>query len=303
MIWLLLFMVALLVAAPFWAEARRPRMDQAARANAPGAFIALSRGITHFRWLGPSDGPVVVCVHGLTTPSFVYEPIADRLAREGYRILLYDLYGRGYSDRPKGVQDAAFFITQLEELLESQMVARDITLIGYSMGGAIVSAFAARAPERLRRLILLAPAGMGHELGPVARLVCNHDWLGKWIMMAFYGRSFRQALEAERRAQPNEAGMTDQQMRELDRRGFRAAVLQSMRGLLDHDQAEAHRAIARQGPATLAIWGAEDEVIPMAGKDKLAQWNPEARQRVIPGAGHALAYTHPDEVVQAICDP
>ncbi|WP_299847370.1 alpha/beta fold hydrolase [uncultured Roseovarius sp.] len=300
MIWGLLAILAVIIATPFVAEARRPRMDRATRANAPGEFANLSRGITHYHWIGPSDGPVAVCVHGLTTPSFVWEPIANGLADQGFRVLLYDLYGRGFSDRPKGPQDADFFVTQLHDLLQDQRVDGGITLLGYSMGGAIVPAFAARHPEMLRQLVLLAPAGMGHDLGPIARLVTNHNWLGTWLMMAFYGRSYRQALDAERDLPTAIDGIVDLQMAELDYRGFRPAVLSSMREMLDMELKAEHRKIGKTGPPVLVIWGREDEVIPISGLDKLAEWNPAAQQEVIDDAGHALAYTHNDQVLEAM---
>ena len=146
-------------------------MDAQARADAPGEFASLSNGITHYQFHGPVDGPLVVCVHGLTTPSFVYEGLAKRLMERGYRVLVYDHYGRGYSDRPKGDQDRAFFVSHLEELLEHLNIDTPFDLVGYSMGGWVVTAYAAIHPTTIKRLFLLAPAGMGHELGWTAKLV------------------------------------------------------------------------------------------------------------------------------------
>jgi pimeloyl-ACP methyl ester carboxylesterase len=301
MIWWLLAAAAAGVAvAPFLREALRPRMGATARARAPGAFATLSQGVTHYRWLGAAEGPVAVCVHGLTTPSFVWEGIARGLGRMGYRVLLYDLYGRGYSDRPRGAQDADFFVTQLEDLLDHQRVGDGVTLLGYSMGGAIATAFAARHAGRLQRLILLAPAGMKTDLGPVARLVVNHDWLGRWLMRAFYGRSFARAVEEERRLDSSVPDIVARQLAELHYRGFRRSVLASLRGILDADMEAAHRAVARTGLPVLAIWGREDAVIPISAMGRLAEWNRAARQEVIEDAGHAMAYTHTEEVLAII---
>ncbi len=302
MMWIALALLVALIAAPFLAEARRPKMNQAARASAPGEFASLPRGLTHYRWLGPEDGPIAVCVHGLTTPSFVWTPIAGGLAERGFRVLLYDLYGRGYSDRPRGAQDADFFVTQLEELLQDQKIEGKITLLGYSMGGAITAAFTARFPDRVRQLVLLAPLGMGHDLGPIARLVINHNRLGTWLMMALYGKSYRQALEGERGLPSAVDGIVDLQMAELNFRGFRPAVLSSTRNIVEEDMEERHRTICTADVPVLAIWGSDDEVIPVAGLDRLAEWNPDARQDVIDAAGHSLAYTHSDQVLDALRD-
>lgn len=285
---------------PFAAEALRPRMTRGRRKAAPGQFAALSQGVTHYRWLGAGEGPVAVCVHGLTTPSFVWGPVAEALGKMGYRVLIYDLYGRGFSDRPRGAQDSAFFIRQLDDLLEDQGIAGDVTLLGYSMGGAIASAFAARQAGRIRQLVLLAPAGLGHDLGPLADMAVKYDLFGRWMMLGFYGKSLRRATEAERGLPGPIANMVDLQIAETRMKGFAPAVLSSLRGMLDEDLETAHRSVAEAGVPVLAIWGEKDEIIPLSCRDTLAEWNPKARQEVVAGAGHTLTYTHVGAVMAAL---
>ena len=298
MIWGALALLALGVAAPVLHEAVKP--GTWGRAGAPGAFATLSRGRTHYRWQGPENGPVTVCVHGLTTPSFVWEGLMPGLAAAGHRMLTYDLYGRGYSDRPDGAQDAGFFVGQLEELLANQDVDGPVTLIGYSMGGAITSAFAARHPARVRELILIAPAGLGHDLGPVARRVAWGGPVGRWLMLAAFPLSFRRGCEAERALPSTVPGIVDRQQAELRWGGFVPSVARSVAGILAEDMGATHAAIARAGVPVRAIWGAGDSVIPLSRKARLAEINPGARQVVIEGAGHGLTYTHTDRVLAAI---
>lgn len=285
---------------PFAAEALRPRMNRARRQVAPGQFAKLSRGLTHYRWLGAEEGPVAVCVHGLTTPSFVWGPMAEGLGRMGYRVLVYDLFGRGFSDRPRGAQDSAFFTRQLDELLEDQGIAGEITLFGYSMGGAIATAFAAAQAGRIRQLVLLAPAGLGHDLGPIADLAVKYDLFGRWLTLGFYPRTLRRATQAERDLPSAIIGMVDMQIAETRLKGFAPAVLSSLRGILDEDLESAHRTVAGAGVPVLAIWGEADDIIPLGCRDTLAEWNPGARQEVIEGAGHTLTYTDTDAVMAAI---
>ena len=83
MIWWGLAALTLVVAAPVLREAARPRIDRAS-GRVPGAFATLSRGRTQYRWHGPEGGPVTVCVHGLTTPSFVWEGLVPGLVAEGH---------------------------------------------------------------------------------------------------------------------------------------------------------------------------------------------------------------------------
>ncbi|KZY43809.1 alpha/beta hydrolase [Roseovarius sp. HI0049] len=298
--WAVNAIVAAVAIWPFAIEALRPRMTRTRREVAPGQVTTLSQGVTHYQWFGPEKGPVAVCVHGLTTPSFVWGPVAEELVDMGYRVLTYDLYGRGFSDRPRGAQDSAFFLRQLDDLLEDQGVGGEITLIGYSMGGAIAASFAAEQAGRLRQLVLLAPAGLGHDLGPVADMAVKYNFLGRWMMLGFYAKSLRRATEAERGLPSRIDRMVDLQIAETRLKGFAPAVLSSLRGILDEDLEGAHRAIADAGLPVLAIWGEKDDIIPLTCKDTLADWNPQAKQEVIPDAGHALTYTHAEAVMAAM---
>ncbi|MCB4457145.1 alpha/beta fold hydrolase [Leisingera sp. McT4-56] len=301
MIWLLLLAAVLLIAAaPFLREHLRKPMDAQARQTAPGALAQLPSGCTHYRWTGPHRGPVAVCVHGLTTPSFVWNGIAKGLGAMGYRVLTYDLYGRGYSDRPEGPQDRAFFLTQLEELLEDQQVGGDFTLIGYSMGGAIATAFAAAHPDRLRELILLAPAGFGRSANRLTQIIRQVPGFGDWLMHALYPALHIRSTRAERSLPSSVPGIVKLQQQELGYRGFIPAVLASLRGILNEDFTEELRGLHQKGVPALAIWGQEDAVIPPTSAGRLAERARSVRQEEVAGAGHGLPYTHTEEVLEII---
>lgn len=300
MIWLLALAVLAIALAPFLRERLRKPMNAKARQTAPGALAQLPGGCTHYRWTGPLRGPVAVCVHGLTTPSFVWNGIAKGLGALGYRVLTYDLYGRGYSDRPAGPQDSAFFLTQLEELLADQEVGDDVTLIGYSMGGAIATAFAAAHPTRLRELILLAPAGFGRSDGRLIHIIRNVPVFGSWLMHAIYPALHIRSTQAERSLPSSVPGIIDLQQQELGYRGFVPAVLASLRGILNEDFTEELRSLHSKGVPALAIWGQEDAVIPPSSPGRLAERARSVRQEEIPGAGHGLPYTHTDQVLEII---
>jgi len=298
----LLILLVVILAVPFIAEARRKPMDAEARADATGEFATLSQGVTYFEWLGPTRGPVAVCVHGLTTPSFVWRGLARGLANFGFRVLIYDLYGRGYSDRVPGPQDKAFFLQQLNDLLEHQRVSGDITLLGYSMGGAIATAFAAAHPGRIRHLVLLAPAGMGVGAGRLTRFIARTPLIGDWLMLALFALRYRKTTEAERNLPSSVEGIVDLQQNELRFKGYVPAVLASMRGILAGQLKAQHKEIHRAGIPVLAIWGHEDKTIPLTAMGTLAQWSRDARQDVIDGAGHGLTYTHTDSVLASLSD-
>jgi len=291
-----------LVSWPLVCELRRTPLSNALRDTAPGQFADLTRGRTHYQWFGPEDGDVLVCVHGLTTPSFVWGGLIPDLVAMGYRVLTYDHYGRGFSDRPRGLQDNAFFTGHLTELLDHLEIGDDITLMGYSMGGSVSATWAADNPDRLRQLILLAPAGMGHDLGRTAELVARFPILGDWVFHMAYPKQFREGVARERGLPSAIPDIYDLQLQELHRRGFLRAVLSSLRGMLSQQLRREHQVVHQSKVPVTAIWGADDTVIPIGCKTTLEQWNPRSEQAVIAGAGHGLAYTHVNDVISAIKD-
>lgn len=299
MIWIALILLAV-IAAPLVIERSRAPMDDIIRGSAPGQFAELSRGVTHYEWAGPLNGPVAVCIHGLTTPSFVWRGITKGLTVMGYRTLTYDLYGRGYSDRPGGIQDRQFFLHQLQELLEREGVEDEITLVGYSMGGSIATCFAAAFPDRIERLILLAPAGMGLAKNRLMDFIAKTPVVGDWLMLALFPRFFRKGIATES-SQPSAVPQVyQQQADQLKYKRYVSSVLASRRGILADVLRDEHRAIQAADIPVLAIWGDDDQVIPLSAIGTLAEWNRSAEHEIIPEAGHGLPYTHSPKTLELI---
>ena len=134
-------------------------LDDRARAAAPGRFARLIDGATHYETAGPPAGPAVVLVHGFSTPLLIWERTAPALAAAGYCTVAYDLYGRGYSDRLKCAYGPELYERQLHDLLAALGVRWPVDLVGFSMGAQICARFADRHPARVRRLVLIDPAG------------------------------------------------------------------------------------------------------------------------------------------------
>lgn len=88
------------------------------RASFPGETAQLTEGSVYYQLEGPKNGELVVFVHGMSIPSFIWDPIAELLVKEGYQVLRYDLYGRGLSDRPRIDHTLEAYENQLKELLE-----------------------------------------------------------------------------------------------------------------------------------------------------------------------------------------
>lgn len=301
MIWLVLGAAAILAAVPFVIEARKPTIGRAAREGAPGGFAKLSQGVTYYRWFGPARGPVIVAVHGLTTPSGVFHALADRIGKLGYRVLVYDLYGRGLSDAPAGPQTAGFFHRQLEDLLSDQGIKDDLTLMGYSMGGAIAATYAAAHADRMKRVILLASAGIETKESTFQRICRTTPFLGDWLFLMFARRRLAAAI-ADQTAAYDVHDIVSVQRAEHHRQGYFPAVLSSSRGVMAESTEAAHRAIGRAGIPAIAIWGKRDKVVPLSAVGLLSQWNRNTMQEVMDDADHTLPFSHADALAARLRD-
>ena len=295
----LLAVLVLLACAPFVIEQMRPVVGSTARHGADGDFAQLSQGVTHYRWVGPTRGPVAVLIHGLASPSVCLDQLAEGLGQMGYRVLLYDIYCRGLSDAVPGPQDRAYFLRQLSDLLAHQDATEELTLVGYSMGGSIATAYASENPHRIKRVVIIASAGVQMAETGFARFCRATPVLGDWVHAMFAKRRILDAIpKAARRPAMQRVLMAQRQ--ELRRRGYLPGILASRRGILGEVQEEDHRKLGREDVPVVAIWAEDDKVIPISALGVLAQWNRAARQEVVEKAEHGLPYTHDDELIAAL---
>ena len=283
--------------APRIAESRRNAMDTIeARAKAPGKFAELPSGVTHYRWFGPEDGPIIVCVHGLSTPAFGFVGLATALSMKGWRVLTYDIYGRGYSDNSAEDQNLGFFLRQLDELLFDQGVTDKFSIFGYSMGGMIATGYTARSPERVNKMMLIGAGGvvMPQERKRGLARVTNLPILNRWLGLMFGGRSLRKYINDEIGADT----VRDRQIEQTYRRGYWPALMSCQEHFFGEEFESKHKKIAADVVPVLAIWAKQDQVIPIEALGVLAQWNRGARQEILEDAQHGLTYSHPKEIAE-----
>ena len=103
------------------------------------------------------DGPAVVMIHGLGATKVSFLPTLAALAPR-HRAIAVDLPGFGDSDKPiQAPYDASYFAETMTALLDALELDR-ADFVGNSMGGRVAIEIGLRAPERVRRIALLAPS-------------------------------------------------------------------------------------------------------------------------------------------------
>ena len=284
-------------------------------AAAHGYDVALlSHGITAFQTVGTQSGashqtPITI-VHGATIASLTYLPLARAFASHGYCVLVYDGFGRGFSDRlgqcslgsrpgPRPVS-MDVLVGQLLELLDHLAIERTV-LYGTSLGAAIIACFAARYPERVlacgfeaplirpppsHKLALLALAA--GVLPPLAR------WLGRVAMvpaMRARGDSFGDDEEAR--------VMSDRFRDQFEVLGHEADLLSLLTGnAVRGDRTEDHAAIgARALPVSFA-YALSDAEMPRALVERTIALHPQPVVSAYEG-GHSFSNGRQVELAKA----
>jgi pimeloyl-ACP methyl ester carboxylesterase len=240
-----------------WKNPERETLDAEARAKAPGRFVQLSDGMTHYDISGPDTGRVVVLVHGFSVPYYIWDSTAAGLSAAGYRVVRYDTYGRGYSDRPDTKYDGELFARQLEELMDSLKVRDPFDLMGLSFGGFVTGHYVAAHPAKVRTLTLVDPVASANALPSLLGWPVVGSWL--WQVMRAPGAADGQSsdfLHPER--WPDWADRYRPQMRY---RGFGRSLRRSAIASSGTDYAAHYAAVGRTGVPTLLIWGKQDSTV------------------------------------------
>lgn len=146
-------------------------------------------------------------IHGITTTCQTLGNIAKTLVKDfKCRVMLYDLYGRGFSDNREGTKhDAELYVSQARLVLESSTLqtswtAKDarLRIIGYSLGGGIAIHLAAALGPAVESLVLLAPAGMirPETFGLASRIVFGSGLVPGKLVTTLLRRRLQRPISA-----------------------------------------------------------------------------------------------------------
>ena len=273
-------------------KAEKLDLTDEARKKIKGSFLSLPSGNTHYEIKG--EGEPIVLVHGYATPYYIYDKLFDALVKAGYRVLRYDLLGRGYSERVEGDYTPELFATQLKELTESLLKDEKFYLAGTSMGGSVTTAFCRLYPGRVKKLILLAPAGMDSFKPPFYMKLSNIPGIGTFIFNRIGSKTLLKSCAGEMHYSPSEE--KDYYERAfadaIQYKGFLRCTLSSLRNTILKTEKTilGYKAVAKEGLPVLCIWGKEDRTMPYYQSERFKEVCPDATLIPYEKSGHIFVY-------------
>lgn len=268
-------------------------ITNAVRQRAGGSFVQLSQGVVHYELAGPAEGRTVVLVHGFSVPYYIWDPTFDALTKAGFRVLRYDLYGRGFSDRPAVRYDADLYDQQLLGLLDALNIRGPVDLAGLSMGGPIIATFASRHPERVRALVFVDPA---YSTGRQPPLQVQAPKIGEYVMTVFVAPSLAES-QLDDFYHPEHFPDWPQKYRvQMRYKGFRRALLSTMRGYMGRDMRSDYVRAGQGGRRVLLIWGEADQTVSAKTIEQIRKVIPQAQLHIIKEAAHLPHYERPEIV-------
>jgi len=263
-----------------------------------GSYVQLPMGKVRYWLVGPKSGKKITLIHGLTIPALAYAKLVPMLVQYGYHVLLYDLYGRGWSDALQGTPyDTNLYVTQLALLLQ-HVKWESTRLVGFSMGGPIAAAFVATFPALVERDVVLIASAGASETPPPRNQLWNLPFVQEWMTRRVMSRMLPQAHTGESVMQE----IVSLQAANLP--GYPRAVASSF---YDGPITRMHWAFksgAWGGRRVLLVHGTRDAVVPPAASPLLfsliSSAHGDAELVQIQDAGHDLTWTHADEVGRAL---
>jgi len=234
-----------------------------------------------FHYYDEGEGDVVVLLHGSGTGASGHTNFKNNLValrNAGYRVILPDLPGYGFSSKPDNIiYSLDYFNQKIIELLDSLSIQK-FSLIGNSLGGALSIGLGLSYSERVQKLILMAPGGVED------REIYNEMPGIKKLMSDFLGGDMNQdKIEGLLALFPYDASIVTEEM--IQERMeilplMNSQVLATM--VIPNMENDLHKLTQ----PILAFWGVNDQFIPVSGSMKIAQNCPNAQIMLFSQCGH-----------------
>jgi pimeloyl-ACP methyl ester carboxylesterase len=297
-------LVALASLVGFWSYRGEVDLEPAALeaqyGKAPSQYVQLPSG-TRVRYQDNNPAangakfPALLLLHGGGLSLESWAPLVEKLAGT-MRIVTVDLPGQGLTGTTvEGDYSADGMVRFVSEFTAVTMPEGPFVLGGHGAGGEVAWRFALRHPERVSKLVLVAPAGIAPPAGPQAAALTIADMPGGGLILRLYNtrQRFQSTLRAAAYDKPaitNE--IIDRAYLMSRREGTRAATLARLQSA-DADPAPTARLAEIKVP-TLLLWGREDPVFPIGQASAFAGSIAGAKLVTYERCGHFPMIERPD---------
>ncbi|MCF6289046.1 MAG: alpha/beta hydrolase [Proteobacteria bacterium] len=291
---LLLLIILFVIALPFYYNTEKETLSAEIRSKTDGEFITLSQGITHYQQANVGADRTVVLVHGFSVPFYIWDPTFEFLAKQGFHVIRYDLFGRGYSDRPDVDYNQEFFDRQLMDLIEALGAEKKVDIVGLSMGGAIVAKFVADHPEKINKAVFVDPSHEGSS-SKLLSFPLSIPLLGEYYATVFMLPKAAESQLGDFRYPEKFASWPERYRQQMHFKGFRNAILSTLRHFMPSDKIHHYEKVGESGIPALLIWGRDDQTLPLANSPRVAKaLNVEVF--VVEDSGHLPHFERPEIV-------
>jgi pimeloyl-ACP methyl ester carboxylesterase len=248
---------------------------------------------------------VLLLIHGMAGSAETWRAVLPQLAKK-YRVIAPDLLGHGQSSKPRTDYSLGAFAVGLRDLLD-ELGVRSATVVGHSLGGGVAMQFLYQHPEYCRRLVLIGSGGLGPDVGWILRLLAAP---GAELVMPVIapppvlraGNAVRSWLTSVGLRSPRGAEIWNAYSSFADSE-TREAFLRTLRSVVDYrgqSVSALNRLNLREALPVLAIWGEDDNIIPVDHAYSALQARPDCRLEILPGIGHFAQVEAPFEVIELI---
>lgn len=247
-----------------------------------GKYADVGMGIRmHYHEAGSGDRGTVLFVHGSGPGASGWSNFKGNyplLAEQGYRTIVPDTMGYGYSSKPeRGAFSLDDVAAQYKALLDALGVDR-VTVIGNSQGGAIAITMALNYPELVAKLVLMAPGGL-----ETRETYMEMEGIKAMIRVLYKEGISKETMRKVFRLQlHDESKITDEVIEER----FQVAMTQHKDNIARIHVANQEDRLPEVKCPVLCFWGANDKFCPPSGASKIASRCPNSRTMLISSCGH-----------------
>jgi pimeloyl-ACP methyl ester carboxylesterase len=285
-----LILIAAFLGVYFLLSPEKIKLNDDVRTETGGSFIQLSDGYTHYSLTGPEDGRLAVFVHGGTIPMWTWDRQIDFLNNAGFKVLVYDKYGRGLSDRPRVTYDQELYKRQLYELVEKLEPDRRFDLVGLSVGGGTAVNFTAAYPQKVENLVLIAPLITDFAVLGISKIPVLGEIVMRLIGINIIVDRFNILYAGNPDAEKYKQLYYDQ----TRYKGFQRSLLSMLRNDAVRDYTPAYKTVGAQDREVILIWGKEDTDITPEMIDEIKALLPNLDFNPVDGAGHGIVPEKPE---------